>query len=87
MRTYNVTIDLNTNVVSCNELDMIADCVVHSDETLKWFNIRMEAENPDHALGLAAMYFDKFLIDKANEKYNQIWRACLNYSKELKNEI
>ena len=84
MKIYSVTIDLRANTVSCNELDMIADYIIHSEDTLKWFNIRVEAENPDHALGLAAMYFDRYLIDRANEKYNQIWKACLDYSRREK---
>lgn len=86
MKTYSVTIDIRTNTISCNELDMIADYVVHSEDTLKWFNIRVEAENPDHAISVAAMYFDKYLIDKANEKYNQIWYACLNYTRREEEE-
>ena len=82
MKTYSVTIDLRTNTVSCNELDMIADYVVHSEDTLKWFNIRVEAENPDHAISITAMYFNKFLVDTIKGKYDQIWRNCLRYSKE-----
>ena len=85
MKIYGVTVDLKVNIVSCIELvncSEFADYVVHSEDTLKWFNIRVEAENPDHALGLAIMYFDKYLIDKVKEKYDQICRNCLKYSKE-----